>query len=166
MENDAILFKNLLEKVNIDNIKNTDCCNINLTDFIYDVRNNKVRFDISDNIVDVCNNLVDVSNNIVDVCDNNLVFDVDVSNNIVDVSDNLIDVCDDNLVFDVDVSNNLVDVSDDNLVFDVDVSNNLVDVSDNIVVEKVVKMNKKKRGRPTNKSTKPKITKTKTIKSK
>ena len=157
MENDAILFKNLLERVNVDNIKDKDCCNMNITDIhiihdnLVDISNNIIDIsDISNNLVDVSDNLVDISDNLVDVSDNL----VDVSDNLVDISDNLVDISD-NLV---DISDNLVDVSD-NLVDMVDLNDNLVDVSDNII-----NINKKKRGRPANKYTKPKITKTKLTK--
>ena len=158
MENEAILFKNLLQKVNLDNIKDTDCCNIpkgilGLTPSIDPNMNIRDIDIIHDNKVDVSDNLVDVSDNLVDVSDNL----VDTSNNIVDVSDNK-----------VDTSNNIVDVSDVSDVIDnkVDTSNNIVDVSDNLVdvSDNLININKKKRGRPTNKYTKPKINKTKLTK--
>jgi hypothetical protein len=147
MENDAILFKNLLERVNVDNIKDKDCCNIpkGILDLTPSIEPN-INI-IHDNLVDVSDNLVDTSNNLVDISDNL----VDTSNNIVDTSNNIVDTSN-NLV---DTSNNIVDISD-NLV---DISDNLVDTSNNII-----NINKKKRGRPANKYTKPKITKTKLTK--
>ena len=162
MENEAILFKNLLQKVNLDNIKDKDCCNhIGVGDNHVDVNDNLV--DVNDNLVDVGDNLVNVSDNHVDVNDNL----VDVSDNLVNVSDNHVDVGD-NHVGDnhVDVSNNHVDVSNNHVDVGnnhvdvgnnhVDVGNNHVDVNDNLVDisdNKIININKKKRGRPSTKKT-------------